>query len=213
MKSLGCTAVLVLWVTVAVAQPMPQGEDFQLNTLTPGYQDGVDIGVAADDEFVVVWHSPVSAGTDTDSNSVQARLYAGDGTPQGVEFQVNTYTTNFQGWPALAVASTGEFVVVWTSYQAAADSDGGSIQGQRFNADGTSVGEQFQVNTDNILHHRSPSVAGGPPGDFVVVWHSSSYAYPYGHYDTNIKAQRFTTPLFTDGFESGDTSAWSNSVP
>ena len=40
-------------------------------------------------------------------------------------------------------------------------------------------------------------------GDFVVVWSP-----------VNIWGQRFAGPsTFTDGFESGDASAWSSTVP
>src|SRR5688500_9367916 len=36
--------------------------------------------------------------------------------PIGDQFQVNTYTTNGQGWPAVAMDGDGDFVVVWLSY-------------------------------------------------------------------------------------------------
>ena len=51
-------------------------------------------------------------------------------------------------------------------------------------------------------------------GDFVVVWGS----YGSGGTDTayfSIQGQRYADPtsIFADGFESGDTSAWSTAVP
>ncbi len=55
-------------------------------------------------------------------------------------------------------------------------------------------------------------MAADGDGDFVVVWSSfgSSGSDSAGE---SIQGQRFAVPLFTDGFESGDTSAWSNTVP
>lgn len=46
-------------------------------------------------------------------------------------------------------------------------------------------------------------------GDFVVVWTSRDQDGS----DGGVFGQRYGATLFEDGFESGDTSAWSNSVP
>ncbi len=60
-------------------------------------------------------------------------------------------------------------------------------------------------------------------GDFVVVWASELFiplaarsADGWRGSDgsgSSIQGQRFSVPLFADGFESGDTSAWSTTVP
>jgi hypothetical protein len=108
---------------------------------------------------------------------------------------------------------TGDFVVVWESF----GSDGGdtsntSIQGQRYDASGSPLGGQFQVNTYTTSGQRYASVASNETGDFVVVWHS--YGSDGG--DTSgysIQGQRHRVPIFTDGFESGSTSSWSAVVP
>jgi hypothetical protein len=51
----------------------------------------------------------------------------------GSEFPVNTYTTDFQGEPAVAADAAGNFVVVWMG---GANEDGNNfgVFGQRFNA-------------------------------------------------------------------------------
>ncbi len=65
----------------------------------------------------------------------------------GSEFQVNTYTTNYQIHPAVARAPGG-FVAAWASFgSSGSDSSLFSIQGQRFDPDGEPLGGQFQVNT------------------------------------------------------------------
>jgi hypothetical protein len=74
-----------------------------------------------------------SSGTDTSGWSVQARRYASDGSAQGAEFQVNSYTMNDQWIPSVAAAANGDFVVVWVSDgSTGTDTDSVSIQGQRF---------------------------------------------------------------------------------
>ena len=63
----------------------------------------------------------------------------------GSEFAVNTYTTGQQGYPAVATAPDGRFVVVWSSESQDGDSFG--VFGQRYNAFGAKAGAEFQVNT------------------------------------------------------------------
>ena len=132
--------------------------------------------------------------------------------PVGPEFQVNSYTTSTQYRPSVAVDLDGDFVVIWDSRgSGGSDTSDLSIQGQRFGPAGNTLESQFQVNsytTDNQVH---PSVAVDPDGDFVVVW-SSDGSSGSDTSDSSIQGQRFGA-LFADGFESGDTSAWSSTVP
>ena len=94
--------------------------------------------------------------------------------PVGFEFLVNTYTSDRQLSPAVAVAPDGDFVVVWESDGSPGnDTSSSSIQGQRFAADGNPLGAQFQVNKYTTSRQDSPAVAKGPGGKFVVVWESN----------------------------------------
>ena len=91
-------------------------------------------------------------------------------SPAGPEFRVNTQTTAHQIRQALATDANGDFVVVWQ----ADNQDGGldAIIGRRFTGAGVPVGPEFQVNTWTTNEQRSPAVASGPAGQFVVVWES-----------------------------------------
>ena len=64
--------------------------------------------------------------------------------PAGAEFQVNSYTTGYQGFPAVASDENGNFVVAWSSGQ---DGSGFGVFGQRFSAAGLPQGGEFQVNS------------------------------------------------------------------
>lgn len=95
----------------------------------------------------------------------------------GPEFQVNTYTTSSQTSPSVASDSNGNFVVVWQSD--GQDGSYGGVFGQRYDADGTALGGEFQVNTytwgtQGLLFRpgRPPTVNCDPNGNFVVVWES-----------------------------------------
>jgi hypothetical protein len=146
----------------------PQGGEFQANTYTTNYQQQPDVAIDASGDFVVVWNS--FAGQDGASAGIFGRRYNASGTPQGGEFQVNTHTTSYQNFPAVAMDSTGNFAVVWQSgFQ---DGNLTGIYGQRFDAGGNKVGGELQVNTHTQNYQLFPDVAMHPSGSFVVAWES-----------------------------------------
>jgi hypothetical protein len=119
----------------------------------------------ADGNFVVVW---VSNGQDGNSHGVFGQRFNAAGTPQGPEFQVNSYTTSYQTDPAVASDADGNFVVVWQSFYQ--DGSAYGIFGQRFNAAGLPEGSEFRVNSYTSFHQYRAAVASAANGDFVVVW-------------------------------------------
>ena len=184
---------------VAAQAPAPLGAEFQVNSYTTSFQLAPSVAVAGDGDFIVVWQSNGSAGTDTDGYSIQAQRYASSGSAQGAQFQVNTYTTNQQVLPSVAVAADGTFIVVWESNgSAGTDTDGYGIQGQRYASSGSPQGAQFQINTYTGSAQFEPSVAVDADGDFVVVWSSwgSSGTDVDGY---SVQAQRYTSSGSTQG--------------
>src|SRR4030095_2206227 len=96
------------------------------------------------------------------------------GSPIGGEFQVNSYVTGSQDRPSVASDSAGNFVVVWQSNgSSGADASGTSVQGQRYDASGSPIGGEFQVNSYVTGNQNLPSVASDSAGNFVVVWQSN----------------------------------------
>ena len=172
---------------------------FQVNTYTTDDQLRPSVSLDADGDFVVVWDSDVSSGTDTDQKSVQAQRYASDGSARGGEFQVNTYTTDRQLDPSVGLDADGDFVVTWESDgSAGSDSSGDSIQGQRYASDGTARGGEFQVNSYTSTNQGDPSVGLDADGDFVIVWRNSDFTFqgpPPVPPDTNvsIRMQRYAS--------------------
>jgi hypothetical protein len=187
------------------AAGIPVGDNEQVNTFTNSDQSSPRVACGGDGRLVVVWESDGSDGDDDSSLSVQARRFAPDGTPAGADFQVNTYTDNAQSEPAVAMMAAGSFEVVWTSDGSPGNDDSStSIQRRPFRADGVSIGDQLQVNTVTSLYQLAPDIAMTAEGDFVVVWDDAS---------TGLRGRIYRQPLLSDGFESGDTSAWSSAVP
>jgi hypothetical protein len=131
------------------------------------------------------------------------REVAAQGDPLGPEFRVNTYTTNNQSSSAVATASSGDFLVVWTS-----DGQDGSnfgVFGQRYSASGVPVGAEFRVNTYTTSYQAAASADVDSSGNFIVVWESNlqdgstwgvfgqRYAAPGAPLGPEFRVNSFTT--------------------
>jgi hypothetical protein len=167
------------------------GGQFQVNTFAKGYQARPSVASDAGGNFVAVWQSAISGGSDTSLSSIHGQRYTAGGAPIGGQFQVNSFTIGYQIEPSVASDAEGDFVVVWSSQ----GSDGGdtslsSIQGQRYSAGGAPLGGQFQVNAYTSSSQGSPSVASDAEGDFVVVW-SSQGSYQSDISYLSVQGQRF----------------------
>lgn len=142
------------------------GTDFQVNTGTTSFQRYPDVAFQSNDDFVVVWHSSVSSGTDTDGRSIQMQRYASDGTPLGVETQVNEWTTGDQTVPVIAVGNDDVFVVAWSSPAAVGSAE---ILARRFGSEGSPLGTELVVNELTSGFHGSPAISHAADR-FVVAW-------------------------------------------
>lgn len=117
------------------------------------------------------------------------------------EFRVNSYTSNNQQKPAIAIDANGNFIVVWES--GSQDGDSYGIYGQRFDLYGRRIGDEFLVNVTTSGGQSDPDVAMNANGDFVVVWESveggfeNIYARRYAA-DGQPLAGEFLVNTFTD---------------
>ncbi len=181
----------------------PAGSEFQVNTYTTNAQRYPSVAMDADGDFVAVWTSNGSSGTDTSGASIQGQRYNAAGAAVGSQFQVNTFTTNDQVEASVAMDADGDFVVVWASNgSSGTDTDGQSIQGQRYNAQGTPQGGEFQVNTYTTNNQRFPSVAMDANGEFVVAWQSlGSGGSDTSEYSIQAQSFRRTGAPVVDQFQ------------
>jgi len=145
----------------------PLASEFQVNSQTTNSQRFPTVATDGPGNFVVVWQSYTQDGSGW---GVFGQRFNSVGGPVGSEFQVNTYTTENQFAPAVAVDGSGNFVVVWES--SAQDGSYSGIFGQRFSSTGGPVGSEFQVNSSTTDSQSGPTVAADGSGSFVVVWES-----------------------------------------
>jgi len=179
------------------------GDEFQVNTDTNSEQDLPSIASLEDGGFVVTWQSLGQYGA---SYGIYGQRYAADGTALGGEFQINTYTNDSQSTSSVTGLSDGSFVVTWTSL--GQDGAFGGIYGQRYAANGSALGGEFQVNTYTTNHQERSSIASLAGGGFVVTWSSneqdgSRYGVYGQRYDINGNAvgNEFQVNTYTENLQ------------
>jgi len=140
--------------------------EFAVNTRTSDDQADAAIAMDANENFVVVWSSYRQDG---ESGGVFGQRFDANCEPVGDELQINTTTAGNQTEPAVAMEPNGNFVVVWHG-PGETEEDKEDIFGQRFDANGETIGGEFRVNSTTFSRQRCPQVAMDAAGGFVVVW-------------------------------------------
>lgn len=129
----------------------------------------------------------------------------------GPEFLVNEHLTSDQRGSDVAADPAGNFVVVWSSNNDYYGPQYDDVVGRVYDRTGAPVGGEFQVNTYttwNVFPFAAVGASGA--GRFVVAWDSNGQDGS----GRGIFGRRFVLPpIFSDGFESGDTSGWDATVP
>ena len=148
--------------------------DVPINTFTSNSQQRPSIAIDADGDYIIAWESELQDG---DGYGIFARRYQADGTAlDASDVLINTYTTNYQQRPSVAMDADGNYIIAWQSGNYAGVTQDGSSYGvfaRRYQADGTALdASDVPINTYTTSYQQSPSVAMDADGDFVVVWES-----------------------------------------
>ncbi|WP_419905425.1 VCBS domain-containing protein [Kiloniella sp.] len=140
-------------------------DEIQANTEIDGFQSSSSVTGLPNGGWVVTWQSP-----DSSIYGVYGQAYHADGSPQGVEFRVNTTTKNDEFEPSVVGLSDGGWVVTWASDEQ--NGDGYDIYGQAYNTTGSTQGAEFRVNTETVNDQTRASVTALSDGGWVVTWES-----------------------------------------
>jgi len=184
---LAAAIVLACGMNPLLAQPFKDGPQFEVTNNTEGVS-GARVARDPNGRFVVVWSAGSAGNSDTD---VVARRFDASATPLAGAFQVNTYTAYEQNHPAVALAPSGGFAVVWSS-----DLQDGSSHGifaQRYDGTGAAAGSETRINTFTSGEQDRPAAAMDDQGNFVVAWQDDDLEYQTIGYpgSSGIGAQRF----------------------
>ena len=196
-----------------------QGTEFQVNTYTVGFQSltfffsGGGPAVSSDTAggFVVVWDNAPGYGY---TSTIAGQRFDPGGSRLGTEFEVASYTSQYDLQPDVARSNGGDFVVVWGRASFVSLPPAVEAFGRYYNSDGSPMGTEFQVNTyttgdqgfRSIFGGNGSAVATAPGGRFTVVWDSAaSYVAGMGPVAAPAGSQPrgITIPGDTPGTQDG----------
>lgn len=139
--------------------------DRTVNSASVGQQFRPAIAMAPSGEFVVAWEDDQN---NDGKFKIMGRGFTANGGARIADFTVNSVATGHQEYPAIAMDSSGRFVVAW---QDDADDNGYfQIRARGFNANGTQRMADFTVNSVAAGQQLWPAIAMDDSGRFVVAW-------------------------------------------
>jgi len=144
----------------------PLGEQIQI---TNGDALSSSVTSIENGEFVASW----TATNNEDGSGwggFGQRYDGASGAKLGVEFQINTYTEDWQTDSSTALLSNGKFVITW--YSENQDGSDNGVYAQMYNSDGTIQGGEFLVNSYVDNNQYTPKIEALKDGGFVVSWSS-----------------------------------------
>ncbi len=168
------------------------GSEFQVNTTVDDKQEDASVAGLADGGFIVTW---TSTNLFSGRLDVFAQRYDLNGAAVGGEFQANTYTTSHQFESIVTALDGGGYLITWTSlYQ---DGRGYGVFAQRYNADGSTDGSEFQVNSTIESSQNVVGATALSDGGVVLWW------YGYGPDDSiDVMLQKYDAAGLAVGGES-----------
>ena len=181
------------------ADGTPVGGDLLVNTAALFNQYESSVTALEGGGFVVSWTDRSGTSGNSAGHVIRAQVFTAGGARVGTEVLVNDQSSASYHSSVTALANGG-FVVSWTfnSDQFSGDTDGTGIRAQVFNADGSTAGAMFLVNSTTFDVQLDSSNCALADGRFVISWsdHSAIGGDTSG---TAIRAQVFNL----DGSRSG----------
>jgi hypothetical protein len=143
------------------------GSEFKANTTTAYSQAKPRVKYFSDGKFIIIWESFKQDGS---GYGMFGKIFNADGTEFSNEFQINTYTTDYQWFGDVEVFDDDSFIAAWCSWEQ--DGDDGGIYIQRFDNSGLKVGDEVRVNKTTAQYQWLPRIKKLTGKNAAVVWSS-----------------------------------------
>lgn len=173
-RAAAATFVALAWAETAGAEVVVVGAEIQINSVPAGGDAIPALAAFENGDFVVTWSENVDFPGPSNRPlraEVMARRFSSAGVAFEAEFVVNTYTTGWQGFPAVDAWEDG-FVVVW-------ESDPNNFRDPQFGAlrlyDRTGVPTSDEIRFADVAN--DPIVAADLRGGFAIAWMGRADSY------------------------------------
>jgi len=159
-------AIIGLFFTLnSAAQLVVSGSETLVNSTTAKNQVRPSVAIDTGGNYVIVWSSFEEDG---DDYGIYGQGYTNGGATNGAQFNLSPTSTDGQTYPDIAMDASGDFVVVWQSYEE--DGDGQGIYARRYTAPGSPAATDFRVNSSSSNDQMHPAVAVDETNNMTFVW-------------------------------------------
>jgi hypothetical protein len=181
------------------------GGEFQVNSETEFSQAKPAVKYLENGNFIVVWESWKQDVATPVGYGIYGKIFASYDDVVKDEFQINTYTNDYQWFSDLETFGN-EFIVAWCSWEQ--DGYDGGIYMQKFDQSGGKIGNEVMVNSMTAYYQWLPRLKKTADDKFAVVWSSwqqdGSMEGVYSKiYNTDMKELTFETRInqYTESFQ------------
>lgn len=182
------------------------GNEFLVNTTTAYSQARPAVKYMLNGKFIIVWESWKQDIVTPSGYGVFGKIFNSTGGVLKDEFQINSYTNDYQWFGDLDVFDDNSFVVVWCSWKQ--DGSDGGIYFQRFDENGNKIGNETLANVTTSKYQWLPKVKKLDGKKIAIVWSSwlqdgSREGVYTAFYDENNKRYTFETQInaYTDSYQ------------
>jgi hypothetical protein len=183
----GSDASLDIFAKLYASNGQSLGSEFRVNTDTLRDQVGAQVAMDADGDIAVIW---VAGGIPGSGSDIFGQRFSSTGVKQGSQFRANNTTLASQVYGGVAMDGTGSYMVTWQSVNQDGFAEG--IFGRAYAANGTTLVDEFVVNTTVEGPQSVPSIAMNAGGKTVVVWRGKNEEH-----ESALFAQRYLVPNST----------------
>ncbi len=159
-----------VYARVYKADGTPLTSEFRVNTTTQYSQTLPVVKYFPNNNFVVLWQSWKQDVATPKGYGLYGKIYNSKGEALTDEFQVNTYTNDYQWYVDVLTLPSNNFVAAWCSWTE--DGDQGGIYLQKFNSSGEKICNEVLVNNTTVKYQWLPRLALTRKGNIAVAWSS-----------------------------------------
>lgn len=155
--------------------------------------------------YVSAWEQPGEGST---QQTIRVQRYDPTGKAIGNSIQVDAENPEIPSEPAVAMTSSGGFVVVW---KGTTEGGASSIRARVFNSAGAALGKEIVVASSSSNDLKDPAVAISKKGSFTVTWTGNDangngiFARQYS--PKGVASKSFAVNTYTSGNQSNPAIA------
>lgn len=146
------------------------GGEFQINSTSAYSQARPRVKYFPNGNFIVTWESWKQDIATPSGYGIFGKIFSSDASIIKDEFQINTYTNDYQWFGDVDVKPDNSFVVVWCSW--GQDGHDGGIYAQNFDVSGNKSGAEKLINKTSVYYQWLPKIRILSNGNVGVVWSS-----------------------------------------